>query len=588
MGRNFCPPTRGSTCILTFCGVLLISGNAFGQGGTCPSGVPSTSCYFVAATGSDANNGTSESTPWLHAPGMANCTGKCASTTPAPGNGFIFRGGDTWHFGNSGASPYTGGTWNWTWSGTNSTCDTEGGGISGSVGTTSGCIYIGVDQTWYSGSSWARPILTSDNPLTPHPGVWQDSVTSCPYQSGTNNNMIANGASAVIWDNFEMTGLCQAGVLAYGQGNYITDSNNPAYKDQWKNFYIHGASHVPFNCLSGGSICSGVIAYSSGTTLWEPTIGPGFVVDGSDSDPGGLIATQATIYYNVFDSIFRYTYQYEGGGCHSQHDNIWEYWSGASDQVAHSNMMECNTDASGSVPNVYFNNVQRHINGPTVVTWFCTTATPEYWFNNIVEDVGGNGNYWDLDQHDSCYAPGSWYWFNNTLEAGTMSDVIPCLSGGFIYNQHIIVDASSGAWNGSSCTGGAASSTNIVMTHATANAQGYTSTNGINYGGQSVSTCANETTPCAPTAVTNSTVGAGANEASYCSALSSAGMTAATRACAYGTTDACSYNATTHTLNCPAQTAVVRPTSAAWDAGAYEYGDPAPPQPPTNVQATAH
>src|SRR5208282_1157790 len=148
--------TLPSQSITTFTGTS-------GGGSNCPSGanyfnpltnahgtlssLGVTSCYYVAANGSDSNNGTSESTPWLHAPGMANCSGNCAAVTPGPGAGFVFRGGDTWHFGSS-AAPATGGTWTWQWSGS-----------SGSP------IYIGVDPAWYAGGSWARPVLTGDNPV---------------------------------------------------------------------------------------------------------------------------------------------------------------------------------------------------------------------------------------------------------------------------------------------------------------------------------------------------------------------------------------------------------------------------------------
>ena len=92
-----------STCFIA-------AGNALAQG-ACPASAPVTGnhCYFIAANGSDANSGTSESSPWLHAPGMPNCTGQCAKVTPTAGEGFIFRGGDTWHFGNSATMPYTGG-----------------------------------------------------------------------------------------------------------------------------------------------------------------------------------------------------------------------------------------------------------------------------------------------------------------------------------------------------------------------------------------------------------------------------------------------------------------------------------------------
>jgi hypothetical protein len=117
------------------------------------------STHYIAANGSDSNNGTSKTTPWLHAPGMPNCSGSCASYKPAPGDSIIFRGGDTWHFGNSALSPYTGGTWDmYSWWGNNSTCV--------SLAASSGCIYYGVDQTWFSGGSWVRPILDGDNPLS--------------------------------------------------------------------------------------------------------------------------------------------------------------------------------------------------------------------------------------------------------------------------------------------------------------------------------------------------------------------------------------------------------------------------------------
>src|SRR5580693_2586060 len=135
----------------------------------CGLSVAQAGTFYIAANGSDSNSGTSKSAPWQHAPGMPKCVATCAAHTPAPGDSFIFRGGDTWHFGNSGASPYTGGTWDlYSWWGTAATCQYEG--------TTSGCLYYGVDQTWFSGASWTRPILTGDNPTS------TSLVSSCAYQ----------------------------------------------------------------------------------------------------------------------------------------------------------------------------------------------------------------------------------------------------------------------------------------------------------------------------------------------------------------------------------------------------------------------
>src|SRR5262249_33465143 len=86
-------------------------------------------------------------------------------------------------------------------------------------------------------------------------------------------------------------------------------------------------------------------------------------------------------------------------------------------------------------------------------------------------------------------------------------------------------------------------------------------------------TCANDTTPCAPTLLTNMTVSAGTNVQSYCAAMlgsSDSVVARAGAACQYGTSDACSYNPTTHSVTCPRATIVLRPTSTP-DSGAYQY-----------------
>ena len=66
----------------------------------------SATTYYVAANGSDSNNGTSKSTPWAHLPGMATWTG---SQNPTAGDTFILRGCDTW---NNANFPIK-----WSWSG---------------------------------------------------------------------------------------------------------------------------------------------------------------------------------------------------------------------------------------------------------------------------------------------------------------------------------------------------------------------------------------------------------------------------------------------------------------------------------------
>ena len=150
--------------------------------------------FYIAANGSDSNNGTSESTPWAHLPGMVGCTGSCASYIPKPGDQFILRGGDTWGASSLGVI--------WTWS-----------------GTAASPIYIGVNKTWYSGSSWARPIF---------------SCGGVPC-SGTGNaeNYIFVVGSYVTIDNIEFTGLAENNSGA----QYVSTQLD---HDIVENSYFHG------------------------------------------------------------------------------------------------------------------------------------------------------------------------------------------------------------------------------------------------------------------------------------------------------------------------------------------------------------
>ena len=97
-----------------------------------------TTYYIDYAAGSDSNSGTSTAAPWQHMSGMHGCIANCAKTTPKAGDSIILKGGVTWP---NAAFPIL-----WSWSGT-STSD----------------IYIGVDQTWYAGSSWTRPIFDAQD-----------------------------------------------------------------------------------------------------------------------------------------------------------------------------------------------------------------------------------------------------------------------------------------------------------------------------------------------------------------------------------------------------------------------------------------
>ena len=589
---------------------LLLTLPAFASGGACPANAPVTgnNCYFVAATGADTNTGMSESSPFLHAPGMPNCSANCASAFPsspnssAAGMGIIMRGGDTWHFGNSNATPYTGGTWDIIWHGT----VTNGATVNCQYeGTQTGCVYIGVDKTWYNssvcGGSWCRPILNGDNPTS------TSIVGSCTYQttanannSGLPNNLLiisGNDNAGIYFDGFEMTGLC--GQTGYGNPNHGSTyllatnwgSSNASGDLLYNNIYMHG-----WTVTSLVNTDSTVCTLLGGDPTLRQSI-TGLVIDGADSFAQGCVAASFPSFFNFTDSIVRNTMDMVGQNCHNIHDVIFENQPPIL-TGGHQNVLECNNDYPGGAPNqpsstvnVIYNTVMRHINS-NVDWWVCPTNVPEYWFNNMMYDVAGEG--WAIAGPSgySCSNAGGQFMFNNTF---VDSAAHPChLTGSnntggkylTVYNEHLI----NTPWDGTGCTGGASSGTNISMSDATATSQGYTTGSAGKY---EPNNCANEgTTPCAPMGTTGGTVGSGASHMAYCDTLASYSSehaigSKAANACKYGTTDGCAYDLNTHTMVCPAQTAVARPVNSAWDVGTYQYSSQnQPPAPPTALQAT--
>ena len=555
-----------------------LTSQSWAAGGTCPSGAnylnpanPTgssitlaslgiSSCYFIAANGSDSNNGTSESTPWLHAPGMPNCTGNCASNKPGAGMGYIFRGGDTWHFGNSSATPYVGGGWGWNWSGSSQASP----------------IYIGVDSGWYSGSSWARPILNADNPTNACPGSGPCPVSSCAHATigGSYNQMVEfPGLQWNILDNFEFTGFCWNNSPPFG-GNvmlgYYGGSGNTPYYFVAENNYFHGWTHTSGGPQNGAYCMVGNDNYAGSVLEFN-------VIDGSDSDDlsmnpfgtsDGYIIAYNRIRHLTGDSVLT--------ACHYIHDNVFEYLQYETDGSGHGDTIFCESEFKGgaSNPNIVYNNIWRYIGIEynQSISYLLDLGTPsgqsDYIFNNVVHDNQPTAitDYWDTE-NDS----GTWVVFNNTGSlANSGAGCLVCNGSSAVtaVNNHWITTGSeSSIFSGTSSV---TETTPVYMTPTTATSQGYTSANDY-----------------APTLATNSTVTAsGTNETSgYCvdAVLHNA---LAEAACLAGTTNGCSYNTSNHTVSCPAITANAR--LSAWNMGAYQFASGAAPAPPTNVVEASH
>jgi len=533
---------------------LLICTRAFAVGGACPTGADYlnsatnslttlsalgvTNCYYIALTGSDSNNGTSKATPWLHARGMPNCSGVCLSTLPTAGTGFIFRGGDTWHFGNSGLSPYTGGTWSWSW--------------NGSAGSP---IYLGIDMTWFAAGAWARPKLSGDNPTS------TSAVASCSFQSGGGNNILSTPVvKYVIWDNFEFTGKCEDHNIGFGSSLYIYDQS--AQNTEFQHLYMHGWTHTPFHCSGGSPFCYASTNFTGGVGS-GPQTGTKYlylVEDGSDSDPGGT----AQFYDGgniIAYSVLNLGSQVVLSAMHLFHDNLITNWVDPGDGVAHGNVYEDVGEVAGT--NAVYNNVWQHLY-KTGIVGVCFWPHPPpggniFVFNNVWSDVNCNGNYINIGQNS--VAQGTFYLFNNTLESavnGPIVDSNPAASfskTSFTTNNHYITDAASPYQGLTQNT----AQTEAPMSHATAASQGYSS------GGFAWH----------PTLGTGGTVNTGTNvQSSYCASLTSIAvgdptLSDAAAACGKDTGYGVSYNATNHTAVYPNRTRNNQPSSGPQNIGAY-------------------
>jgi len=408
----------------------------------------------------------------------------------------------------------------------------------------------------------------------------------------------------VYLDNFEMLGLCgttpSSGANNYYVGGLNTGTTGLGMQYEY-NLYIHGWT-VTTALVNGGQYGCQVIG---GGNQGLQTI-VRVVIDGSDSDPTICSWGIYPSWYHFKDSMIRYVTNGVGQNCHDIHDNIFEHVVPIV-PAGHTNILECNNDNPGNLPqvpqntpNVVYNNIVRHSNS-NVMLWFCPNTIPEYWFNNLIYDSAGEG--WSIagpPMYASCPNTGGQFMFNNTFVDGNSGGwTQPCynsyitLGGQYltVYNEHLVNTKFD---SGTTPCIGVSSPTNIAQSDSAATTQGYTTGSGGTY---VTNNCANEgTKPCSPTAANNSTVAAGANHIAYCTTLATYSSeyaigTEAATACRYGTTDGCTYNAMSHTMVCSAQTAVVRPPSGAWDSGAYQFSSlqtqpPQPPNPATNPVIT--
>ena len=418
-------------------------------------------------------------------------------------------------------------------------------------GSSGNPITITVDKTWYNAtacpSAWNRPIWDAGKATISGANIFFRMANSGSTSYG-------------VLDSIEMKGLYCAGACSYGTLSYV-QGYNPAPNWTLSNLYIHG-----WNVVTDGSCYAIQPSLSStGTTLTTS------VIDGSDAtgaSPAG--ATCYALYHDLINITNNVMHDLANG-------IVAGATADGTFTISGNLIYNINTNSAGSHPNAietisggtYYihDNVIHDINAlGAEVMMIGNTGETDYIWNNVIYNVSvANNPTAPQNRGQTGMTIVAW---NNTI-VGSTSYPTPCFfwGGGFggtftavtIENNHCITSsgaAATSSWNGTA----AAISGNVVMTPATALADGYTSSQKYAY---------------SPTSPSLPTVGAGNNYAGSCSGPLS-GLCS-------DTASAVAYNSTAQTITVPGRSSALRPFSGSWDAGAYNF-----PQPPTNLQSVVH
>lgn len=491
--------------------------------------------YISKSSGNDSNTATqaqSKSTPWQHLPGQFGCGTGCSSvtntfgTSPSPGGGyapvagdrFILKGGDTW-----GASDL-GMYFQW-------------GGSSGSP------IYIGVDQTWFTGGSWTRPI-------------WDCGGTACGYAAGGESAFIEVPANWVTVDNIEMKGLHTTSGQQYAFVEF--DGQNQVYE----HLYLHGWSHA----VSGDSDTAIAFSGNASSRSVQGTCIHDSVIDGSDTSEDMLVAFFSTIpcaYNNYINHV--------SNGMEASADNVHDSTMLTIDPSftsgAHQNSWFIFGPAYATVQLFYNNRTDQGLacGGGCVKIWLNgnnTNSATLYAFNNVTNGAQP-GNDFNVAGHNAV-PYGTIIPFNNTEECGNDSSATGCdgpvCSGGQCSpsgtaswdNNHWIMSSTFQYFyypNFMTTVG----ARELAQTVSAAAASGYTS--GSTYAFQ-------------PTSGAGATVGKGDNLQSICSTINGIDAVAGP-ACQADTTYGVAVSG--NVVTGPARTALARPLISAWDIGAFQF-----------------
>ena len=500
------------------------------------AGCASATTYYISfSSGSNANNGTSKSTPWKTHPYMqsaAGCTGtgSAPSYSHAAGDQFIFKQGDSWP---------------------NACFDMviQNGGAPGNPD-----VYT-FDPTW------GTPGGTTGN-LGQAVGTYQFTAGGSVINGSDGwNNFIYDNLpnSYIIFNGMELTGLTWTGCPSFGNAHMFQIFTTTDLTIS--NIYAHGWTHSNSTCDS----MNGIRGQASSPYNVRTRV-TGSVFDGANSGGSGVADSgEAAAELQMMDNNI--VKNMSNGLLPTAnaivHDNQIGPINLSFDSSDHENCIEPIVMPAGMTStNYFYNNVWHDCTAVGILTQGAAPSSGieiDYLWNNVayVGSVSGPPIPMQFDSVSSSNSSSEIHAWNNTIYGGT-SDV--CMrtigrgNGNFgvidIENNHCISDVGTITLGTNANT--YKNTNNVLMGTSAAGSQGFTSS---------------ETYAYSPTSGSSGTVGAGANLTTFAS-----GNTA---------------SLVKDTIYGGVRTAKSRPSSGAWDAGAYEFsssGASGAPAPPTNVK----
>jgi hypothetical protein len=493
--------------------------------------------HYVASNGSDSNAGTTETAPWAHLPGMRTASGTAGSYTPVAGDTFILRGCDSW--------PNASFDIQWNWS-----------------GTSSSPITIDRDTTWYNTATcpagWNRPVFDAGSAIIRPPECTNNNAF---WTFGTVNWVNVNWIELVNyrWTSPQANGSCFS-------NEYMVYAPEASTHIHLSNWYVHKwtipstADDIDHAFMEGCETCS--VDYMVANN-----------VDGTQYTGLGMQwPTQHSVLAYVANALKP---NMSGEFSYNDISHVDNYIANV-----HSNCIESIPPIRGS-GHLYIHDNRVHDNGSCEGLQVGNPGESDYVWNNIWYNntsVGANGP--QIPQNDNNAV--AFYYFNNTNADSDTVCVRTDSPGKFWSSAFVMVNnhcITNGSPTGTSQSQGMLNQTisgsstilfgnNVVESATTASGQGYTNSQTFVY---------------SPTSATAPTVGTGQN---LTSSYWPAGYAA------NDTTYACSQQTVSGVVQsvCPAHAPNARPTSGAWNVGAYQFGTSSSsttPAPPTGINAVA-